>query len=169
MSFFDILLSEATVPAPCPLHRTNILPAHRVWEETKLCKRAPSPAGWGIIWNEKVEGASSFPRFTLWQYGKNLVRKQCCSVCGVPVCICVCHWGGLGWYDKENLLIAPLPWRVIRGGGGGDQYIFSMRRMAHPQMIKSVRESTEASCIFPVSNSYYMLMPQTCCFIGSKF
>lgn len=92
----DILFTEASVPALCShCTHTHTLPIHRVWEETKLFKPVAWPVGWGIIWTEKVEGASSFPKFTLWQQKKNLERKQCCSVCGVAVCMC--HWCRLGW------------------------------------------------------------------------
>ena len=109
-------------------------------------------------------GRSSFPKFTLWQHKKILwennvalsVAFMCVYVC---VCVCVCHWGRLSWQtEKEDLLIAPLSWRVITGRAG--QYFSSSMYRTHSQMLQTVRSSANTSCNLPkISNSSCMLMP----------
>lgn len=62
MHFPYILPSETSVHS---LPFTDTHSQYIEYGKRKLCRRAPSPVGQGTILAERVEGASSFPKFTL--------------------------------------------------------------------------------------------------------
>lgn len=121
------------------------LPLQWVWEETKLCEKEPSPAGHGTRSSERVEGASSFPKFILW-LRKNLWRRKCWSIWGIYLCACECHWCGLSWQTNGRLLIAPQSWKVITGREY-QHFPFSMQSDTH-KWLKGIRSTTKASWNF---------------------